>query len=187
MSTSVATPPLSAGTWTAEPVHTNASFAVRHMAFGKAKGRFDLKSAILTVGQGGVADASVTAVIDATSIDTKEEQRDGLVRSPDFLDVENHPVITFVSSGVQNVVGAEFVLSGGLTIRSITQPVDLGVQYLGETVDARGGRRARFSATASISRKAYGLSFEAAFGASNAVVADKVEIALELEFGKTAE
>ena len=187
MSTAVTTPTLTAGTWTVDAVHSDVSFKVRHMAVGKAKGTFELESATLVVGENGIADAAVTAVIDATSVSTKQEQRDAHVKSPDFLDVENHPTLTFVSTGVKDIDGEEFVLVGDLTIRTTTQQVELAVEYLGETVDAYGHTRAGFSASTSISRKSYGVSFEAAFGAGNAVVADKVEIDLELEFVKNAE
>ena len=184
MTTSVTTPILTAGTWAADTVHSDVSFKVRHMAVGKAKGTFALKSATLVVDDNGVH--SVTAEIDAASVDTKQEQRDAHVRSADFLDVENHPVLTFVSTGIKSQDGDDFVLNGDLTIRGTTQPVELAVEFLGETVDAYGGTRAGFSAKTSISRKSYGVSFEAAFGAGNAVVADKVEIDLELEFVKNA-
>ncbi len=187
MATSVATPTLTAGTWVADAVHSDVSFKVRHMAVGKARGTFALKSATLVVGDNGIADASVTAEIDAASVDTKQEQRDAHVRSADFLDVENHPTLTFVSTAVKDADGEEFVLVGKLTIRGITREVELAVEYLGETVDAYGGTRAGFSATTSISRKAFDVSFDAAFGAGNAVVADKVEIALELEFVRNAD
>ena len=185
MTTSVTTPILTAGTWAADTVHSDVSFKVRHMAVGKAKGTFALKSATLVVDENGAH--SVTAEIDAASVDTKQEQRDAHVRSADFLDVENHPVLTFVSTGLKSQDGDDFVLNGDLTIRGTTQPVELAVEFLGETVDAYGGTRAGFSAKTSISRKSYGVSFEAAFGAGNAVVADKVEIDLELEFVKNAE
>jgi polyisoprenoid-binding protein YceI len=187
MTITVATPTLTAGTWAADAVHSDVSFKVRHMAVGKAKGSFALKSATLVVGENGIADASVAAVIDATSVDTKQEQRDAHVRSADFLDVENHPELTFVSKSVKDVDGEEFVLVGDLTIRNTTNEVELAVEYLGETVDAYGATRAGFSAKTTISRKAYGVSFEAAFGAGNAVVADKVEIDLELEFVRNAD
>ncbi len=187
MTTTLITPTLTAGTWSADAVHSDVSFKVRHMAVGKAKGTFALKSATLVVGENGIADASVTAEIDAASVDTKQEQRDAHVRSADFLDADNHPVLTFVSTGLKSIDGEEFVLNGNLTIRGTTQPVELAVEYLGETVDAFGGTRAGFSAKTSISRKSYGVSFEAAFGAGNAVVADKVEIDLELEFVKNAD
>ena len=185
MTTSVTTPVVTAGTWVADAVHSDVSFKVRHMAVGKAKGTFALKSATLVVDENG--NHSVTAEIDAASVDTKQEQRDAHVRSADFLDVENHPVLTFVSTGLKSQDGDDFVLNGDLTIRGTTQPVELAVEFLGETVDAYGGTRAGFSAKTSISRKSYGVSFEAAFGAGNAVVADKVEIDLELEFVKNAE
>lgn len=187
MTATVATPTITAGTWAADAVHSDVSFKVRHMAVGKAKGSFALKSATLVVGENGLADSSVTAVIDATSVDTKQEQRDAHVRSADFLDVENHPELTFVSKSVKDVDGEEFVLVGDLTIRNTTNEVELAVEYLGETVDAYGATRAGFSAKTTISRKAYGVSFEAAFGAGNAVVADKVEIDLELEFVRNAD
>ena len=186
MTSTVATPVLTKGTWTADAVHSDVSFKVRHMAVGKAKGTFALQSATLVVGDKGIADAAVTAVIDAASVDTKQDQRNEHVKSPDFLDIVNPPTLTFVSTSVRDFDGEEFVLVGNLTIRGTTQQVELAVEYLGETVDAYGGTRTGFSATTSISRKAYGVSFEAAFGAGNAVVADKVEIALELEFVKDA-
>ena len=184
MTTSVTTPVVTAGTWVADAVHSDVSFKVRHMAVGKAKGTFALKSATLVVDENGAH--SVTAEIDAASVDTKQEQRDAHVRSADFLDVENHPVLTFVSTGLKSQDGDDFVLNGDLTIRGTTQPVELAVEFLGETVDAYGATRTGFSAKTTISRKSYGVSFEAAFGAGNAVVADKVEIDLELEFVKNA-
>src|SRR6476469_6215189 len=112
MTTSVTAPVVTAGTWTADAVHSDVSFKVRHMAVGKAKGSFALKSATLVVGDNGIADASVTAEIAAASVDTKQEQRDAHVRSADFLDVENHPTLTFASNSVTDIDGEEFVLVG---------------------------------------------------------------------------
>lgn len=174
------------GTWTGDAVHSDISFKVRHMAVGKAKGTFALESATLTVPEAGLAEASVTAVIDAASVDTKQEQRNEHVKSPDFLHVEEHPTLNFVSTGVKDLDGEEFTLVGDLTIRGTTKEVELATEFLGATTDAYGFERVGFSATTSISRKDFGVSFNAAFGAGNAVVADKVEISLELEFTKNA-
>lgn len=174
------------GTWIADTVHSDVSFKVRHMAVGKAKGSFALESATLTIPETGFAGASVTAVIDAVSVDTKQEQRNEHVKSPDFLHVEKYPTLTFASTGVKSIDGDEFVLTGDLTIRDITKSVELEVEFLGATTDAYGAERSGFTATTSISRKEYNVSFEAAFGAGNAVVSDKVEISLELEFTKSA-
>ena len=173
---------LSTGTWTADAVHSDISFKVRHMAVGKARGDFDLKSATLTVGDGGFTDTKVVAEIDAASVETNNDQRNAHVQSPDFLDIANHPTITFVSTEVRDFDGENFVLVGDLTIRGVTKQIVLSAEFLGQTVDAYGLTRAGFSATGSLNRREYGVNFTAAFGASNAVVADKVEISLELEF-----
>lgn len=170
------------GTWTADAVHSDVSFKVRHMAVGKARGKFDLAESTLTIGEDGLAGASVVAIIDAASVDTNNEQRDEHVRSADFLHSAQYPTLTFRSTGVRGLKGDDFLLDGELTIRDVTKPVTLEVEHLGATVDAYGADRIGFTATTSISRKEYGVSFEAAFGAGNAVVADKVEITLELEF-----
>ncbi len=185
MTTSIATA-LSAGTWVADAVHSDISFKARHMGVGKVRGTFDLASATVEVGQGGLADARVSAEIDAATVETKNEQRNAHVKSPDFLDIENHPTLTFVSTGTKDFDGDDFVLVGDLTIRDVTREVELAVEFLGEGEDAYGNIRAGFSATTSISRKDYNVSFNAVFGAGNSVVGDKVDIALELEFVKQA-
>ena len=174
------------GTWIADTVHSDVSFKVRHMAVGKAKGTFTLDSAILIVPTIGLVGASVTAVIDAVSVDTKHPERDEHVKSPDFLHVDQYPRLRFTSTGVRHFDDDEFVLVGDLTIRDVTRTVELEVEFLGATTDAYGAERAGFTATTSISRKEFNVSFEAAFGAGNAVVSDKVEITLELEFTKTS-
>ena len=174
------------GTWTADTVHSDVSFKVRHMAVGKAKGKFTLGSATLTVPAEGLEAATVVAEIDATSVNTGQEQRDGHVRSDDFLSVDKFPVLTFKSTGVKDFSAEEFVLVGDLTIRDVTKTVELTTEFLGATIDAYGNERVGFSAKTSISRKEYGVSFNAVFGTSNSVVSDKVEIDLELEFTKSA-
>jgi len=173
-----------AGTWTIDPIHSHVGFVIKHLMVSKVRGHFAAFAGEITTAD-NLLDSSVSATIEATSIDTNNSMRDDHIRSADFFDAENRPALTFVSSGLRHA-GGEFFLDGNLTIRGTAQPVELAVEYLGETVDAYGGTRTGFSATTSISRKAYGVSFEAAFGAGNAVVADKVEIALELEFVKDA-
>jgi polyisoprenoid-binding protein YceI len=185
MTTAIATA-LSAGTWVADAVHTDISFKARHMGVGKVRGTFELASATLQVGAGGIGDATVTVEIDAATVDTKNDQRTAHVRSADFLDIENFPTLTFVSKSVKDFAGEEFVLVGDLTIRDVTREVELAVEFLGEGEDAYGQTRAGFSATTSISRRDYNVSFNAVFGAGNSVVGDKVDIALELEFVKNA-
>lgn len=176
------TTPTLTGSWTIDAVHSDASFKVRHMAVGKARGAFAIKSATLTIPEAGLEQAKVTASIDAASVDTKEPNRDAHVRSADFLDAENYPTLDFVSTEVKDFDGETLNVLGDLTIRGVAKPVVLATEFLGATVDAYGNDRLGFSATTSISRKEFGVSFNAAFGVGNQVVADKVEIALELEF-----
>jgi len=183
MTAAVATSTLTTGTWTADAAHSDVSFTVRHMGVGRVRGTFAINSATLYVGPTGLAEASATAEIDATSVDTKQPQRDADVRSANFLDVDNHPTMTFLSTAVRAIDGDQFVLDGVLTIRGVTNVVELAVEFLGETVDLFDFTRAGFSATTTtISRRAFGVRYDALFGAGNAVVADNVDITMDLEF-----
>ncbi|MDQ6658531.1 MAG: YceI family protein [Actinomycetota bacterium] len=179
MTTSTST--IAAGTWNADTVHSDVSFKVRHMAVGRVRGNFELTSATLTVGEDGIPGASVMAVIDATSVETKSEQRNQHIKSADFLHVEKHSTIEFTSTGVRDFDGENFIVVGDLTVHGVSNPVELATEFLGATTDAYGKERAGFSATTSISRAAFGVDIQLAFGAGNAVVADKIDIALELE------
>ena len=176
------TTPTLTGTWTADTVHSELAFKVRHMGVGKAGGTIALKEATLTFGDDGILGGTVTAVADAASVETKNDQRNAHVRSADFLDVENHPTIEFRSTGVRDFDGEEFVLDGDLTIRGVTKPVTLKAEFIGVGLDAYGNPRAGFAATGSINRKEFGVNFSAVFGVSNSVVSDKVDLTIEAEF-----
>lgn len=184
MTATVETIPQLVGTWSADPIHTDVTFKVRHMGVGRSAGTFQLSSATLSFAGEGIQTGSVSAVIDASSVQTKNEMRDDHVRSADFLDVENHPTINFVSTAVRDVDGEEFVLVGDLTIRGVTKSVELAAEFIGATIDPYGQSRVGFSATVSINRKDFGVNFSAAFGVSNSVVSDKVDLAIDIEFVK---
>ena len=177
-----ATAALAAGTWIADPVHSDLAFRVRHMGVGRVRGIFALTSATLTVGDDGLPGSSVTAVVDASSVDTGNEQRDQHVRSADFLDVEQFPTMEFASTAVRDLDGATFTLDGELTIHGVTRPVELAAEWFGVVDDPSGAERTGFSATTTISRAAFGVDIRLLFGAGQAVVADAIEIALEIEF-----
>lgn len=179
-----ATPTLS-GTWAADPVHSELAFKVRHMGVGRAGGTFALKSAALTIGAHGIQDGSVTAVIDAATVETKNDARNEHVRSADFLDVESYPTISFRSTGVREFDGETFLLQGELTVRGVTKPVELAAELLGGTVDAYGNDRLGFTATGSINRREFGVNFSAMFGVSNSVVSDKVELTIDVQFTRS--
>nr|MBA3460201.1 polyisoprenoid-binding protein [Deltaproteobacteria bacterium] len=119
--------------------------------------------------------------IDVTSLDTREEKRDAHLRSADFFDAENHPTLTFKSTDVKRVSEGELEVLGDLQIRGITKPISLHVQSNGQIKDPWGGTRAGFSGKATLSRKEFGLHWNALLETGGVVVGDKIEIALEIE------
>src|ERR1700733_14969174 len=176
---SVEIPGYIAGTWAIDPVHSEVGFSARHFGVSKVKGRFDKYEGSFVTGEDPLA-SSVTATIDATSINTNQEQRDAHIRSADFFHVEDHPTITFVSTGIKED-GDEYLLEGDLTIRGTTKPVALKLELNGFGPDAYGGTRAGFTATTDINRTDFGVNFNAALETGGAVVADKIAIHLEIE------
>jgi len=177
-----ANPTLTAGPWVADPIHSDISFRVRHMGVGKVRGTFTLAAPALTIGDDGAPGARVTAIIDTASVRTGNEQRDQHIRSADFLDVQKYPTIEFTSTEIRDIDGETFTLVGELTLHGVTKTVHLQTEFLGVTDDPSGGDRAGFSATTTISRAAFGVDIQLLFGTGNAVVADTIEIAIEIEF-----
>ena len=168
-----------AGTWDIDPVHSDVSFSVRHMMVSKVRGRFGNFSGEITTGQ-DITGSTVAATIDATSIDTNNEQRDNHIRSADFFDVTTHPTWTFTSSAVR-VDDGDLQLDGELTIKGVTQPVSLALEVSGFGPDAYGGTRAGFSAATTINRADFGVDISMPLDGGGVVVGDKVTINLEIE------
>jgi polyisoprenoid-binding protein YceI len=170
-----------AGTWDIDPVHSEVGFSVRHMAVSKVKGRFDKFEGVVVTGEDPLA-STVTATIDATSINTNQEQRDGHIKSADFFEVEAHPTWTFASTGVKDD-GGDYLLQGDLTIRGVTKPVGLKLELNGIGPDAFGGTRIGFSASGEINRHDFGVSFNGPIPGvpGGVIVSDKVQIHLEIE------
>lgn len=171
-------PGLTTGTWNIDPSHTEASFTVRHAGISKVRGTVAVTEGTLTIGD-DLAASSVTAVLDASKVTTGDANRDGHLLSGDFFDVENFPTWTFTSTSVSGT-GASFVAVGDLTIHGVTQSVELEVTYNGSAVDPFGNTRAGFEATTTISRKEFGLTWNAALEAGGVLVADKVKIELDV-------
>jgi polyisoprenoid-binding protein YceI len=171
-----------AGKWDIDAVHSEIGFTVRHMMVSKVRGRFDKFEGAIVTGD-KPEDSSVTASIDATSINTNNEQRDGHIKSADFFEVDKHPSWTFSSTGLRNVEGDGFLLDGDLTIKGTTKPVTFEVELNGIGPDAYGGTRIGFSAIAEIDRHDFGVDFNGPIpGAPGGViVSDKVQLSLEIE------
>ncbi|KUP95354.1 YceI family protein [Thermobifida cellulosilytica] len=171
---------LPAGTWTIDAAHSEIGFSVRHMMVSKVRGRFEKFDATLTVPENPL-ESSVTATIDASSINTNNAQRDEHVRSADFFDVANHPEFTFVSTGLSQR-GEDFVLTGDLTIKGNTRPVELTLEFNGSTTDPYGMKRAGFHAETQISRKEFGVDIHMPMEGGGVVVGDKISIEIDAEF-----
>ncbi|GAA1259770.1 YceI family protein [Pseudonocardia aurantiaca] len=168
-----------AGTWDIDPVHSDVSFTVRHMMVSKVRGRFATFSGEIITGA-DVAKSTVNATIEAGSIQTGNDQRDGHIRSADFFDVENHPLWTFRSTGVR-VDGDQTAVDGELTIKGVTRSVPLAVELNGFGPDAYGGTRAGFTVTTTIDRNDFGVDIKMPMDGGGVVVSDKVQITLEIE------
>jgi polyisoprenoid-binding protein YceI len=172
-------PGYTAGTWAIDPVHSEVGFSVRHMMVSKVRGRFTTFSGEIVTGADPL-DSSVTAEITLDSIVTGQEQRDAHIRSADFFDVENHPTMTYRSTGLRHG-GNGYVVDGQLSLRGVTRDVPLALELNGFGPDPYGGTRAGFTATAEISRSDFGVSYNAAIEGGGVVVGDKVTIQLEIE------
>jgi polyisoprenoid-binding protein YceI len=171
-------PGYTTGTWQIDPAHSEVAFVVRHMVVAKVRGRF-------TQFQGQIVSAddptrsTVSVTIDAASIDTDNEQRNGHVRTADFLDVEKFPEITYRSTGVR-VDDGELAVDGDLTIKGVTRPVTLKVESHGVVEGVMGDTRAGFSALADIDRTEFGVTFNGPLPGGGMMLSEKVQLSLDV-------
>ena len=178
-------PGLEAGTYSIDPAHSRAEFRVRHLGISTVTGRFDDVTGTVVVGD-GLGSLDVTTQIDAGSINTGNEQRDGHLRSGDFFDVANYPDITFEATEVRPAADGGFVLVGDLTMRGVTNPVELEGEYLGAS-SANGVDKVGFTARGEITRQDWGLTWAGTNDAGEALVGDEVELVIEVEADRQAE
>lgn len=169
---------LSAGTWNIDPVHSEVAFLIRHL-MTKVRGSFTEFSGALEIAE-KVEDSTATVEIQIKSIDTRNADRDTHIRSAEILDVENHPVMRFATTGVRQN-GDDYLLDGTLTVRDVTRPITLDVEFNGTDTDPWGNTRVGFSATTVINRKDYGIEFNVPLGGDKALLGDKVEIQLQVQ------
>ncbi len=168
--------------WQFDTVHSTVGFWVRHLMVTKVHGSFTKWSGKLSLDDQDPQKSTVEVQIDAASIDTKEPQRDGHLRSADFFDAEKFPHITFKSTQIEAAGEGNYHVTGDLTIRGVTHPIKLEVEDNGRSKHPMAGDlRAGFSAHGSIKRSDFGLSWNAALETGGVVVSDKVEIVLEVQ------
>lgn len=174
--------PAHAQTWQIDPAHSAAHFKVRHMMVSNVRGDFQKLTGAVTFDGKDLSTLSVEAVIDATSVDTREEKRDTHLKSADFLDVANHPTITFKSKRAESAGADRMKVVGDLTIRGVTKEVVLDVEGPTPAIkDQRGMSRVGATATTTINRKDFGVNWNRALDAGGVVVSDDVEITIDLE------
>ena len=172
-------------TWQFDTAHSSISFRVRHMMFAKVRGHFTKWQGALEATEGQFGAATTTVTIDAASIDTGTPDRDNHLRSADFLDVANFPVIAFTSTGVK-ADGDALTISGELTIRGVTKAVTLKGESTGAGVDPWGNARLGFAAHTKLSRKEFGLVWNQLLETGGAVVGDEIDVELEVEVMRPA-
>lgn len=181
------TAPLSTtGTWDLDAAHSIAEFSIRHMMIATVKGTFRVKSGSVLFDEADPAATRIEAVLDAASVSTGADQRDGHLRSADFFDVAQHPEIGFRSARVVPKGDAEYRVEGDLVIRGVAKPVTLDVEVEGFGIDPWGNRRAGVVATTGFDRSAWGLTWNQAIEAGGVLVGDKVKVELHLELVQRA-
>lgn len=178
-------PDVPAGTYAIDPAHSRAEFRVRHLGISTVTGRFGDVDGTVTVGD-GLGSLQANATIDASTIDTGNDRRDGHLQSPDFFDVAQYPEITFTSTGVRPGEGSQFTLVGDLTMHGVTRPVELDAEYLG-TSSMGDTRKIGFTASGEITRQDWGLNWAETNEAGEALVGDEVTLVIEVEADAQAE
>lgn len=167
--------------WQIDSAHSEVNFSARHMMISKVRGQFENFGGVVAFDKDNPTNTTVEISIDASSINTKNEQRDGHLVSPDFLNVEEYPTITFKSTRVEQIDANNGRLIGDLTIRDVTKEVVLNVEYAGVAKSPWGTTSAGFSASTSIDRQEWGLTWNQALETGGVLVGDKINIDIELE------
>ncbi len=172
--------------WVIDPAHSDIEFKVKHMMITTVTGTFkEFKSEVETEGD-DFTTAKISFEANTASVFTNAEQRDAHLRSADFFDAENFPVMSFVSSRLEKIDDETWLLKGDLTIRGVTNPVKLDVEFGGQGKDPWGNTKAGFSLNGKINRKDWGLNWNAALETGGVLVSDDVRIYAEVQYAKQA-
>ncbi|GAA2746169.1 YceI family protein [Terrabacter aerolatus] len=167
------------GDYTLDPSHTRIGFSARHAMVTKVRGHFDQFEGTAHVDTVTPSNSSVTVTIEAASVTTGNEQRDGHLKTPDFFDIANHPQITFVSTNVERD-GSEWAITGDLTINGVTKPVTIPFEETGSAKDPFGNTRVGFEGDVTIDRTDWNLSFNAALETGGVLVSEKVKLEFDI-------
>jgi polyisoprenoid-binding protein YceI len=174
----------SPGTFALDTSHSQIGFTVRHMMIAKVRGHFSATAGTLVVADDPTA-STVTITAATDSVDTRDEGRDSHLKSPDFLDAEQYPTITFTGTGITDEGGGRFALAGDLTVHGVTRPLGLEVEYNGVGQDPWGNQRIGFTAKGEVNREDFGLTWNQALETGGVLVGKEVKIEIEAEFVRT--
>jgi polyisoprenoid-binding protein YceI len=175
-----------AGTWTIDPAHTRIGFVARHAMVTKVRGAFNEFEGTAVIDAGDITRSTAALTIHAASIDTRNEHRDGHLRSNDFLAMEEFPDITFISTDVTQTGPTSLELTGNLTIKGVTNSVTIPFEFEGTATDPYGNQRAGFEGSVIINRKDYGLHWNTALETGGVLVSDKIMLEFEVSAIKAA-
>jgi polyisoprenoid-binding protein YceI len=167
--------------WNIDTVHSHVGFSVKHMMVATVRGQFKSYRATLRLDPKDFTRSRFEGEIDVASIDTGNVDRDNHLRTNDFFDAANHPKITFKSTRIEAKSDGEYAVSGDLTIRGVTKPVTLDVEFHGTSKNPYGKTVAGLSARGTINRKDFGVSFNAILETGGVAVAEKVKLELDVE------
>ena len=179
MSTITSTTPTT-GTYAIDASHSHVGFKARHLVVAKVRGGFSDVSGTVEITEDPLQ-SSVQVEVGLASVDTRDETRDGHLRSADFFDVENHPTMTVRSTGVRPVAGERYDVDGELTVRGVTRPLTLHVSFDGTAQDPWGGERLAFTATGKVNREEFGLTWNQALETGGVLVGKDIDLEIEVE------
>ncbi len=169
-----------------DAMHSEITFKVKHLMISTVTGSFTKFDATLDAEAEDFSDGKISFSAEVDSISTSNEQRDGHLKSADFFDAVQFPTISFVSTSFSQIEGSDYKLTGDLTIKNVTKPVTLAVEYGGAMTDFYGQSKVGFELSAKISRAEYGLTWSAVTEAGGVVVSDEVKLILSVQLVKQA-
>lgn len=171
--------------WVLDPTHSEVQFKVKHLVISTVSGFFKSFEGSLITDSDDFENAQVEFSLDVNSVDTNQEQRDGHLKGPDFFDAEKYPKITFTSTSLTKD-GDDYKLNGNLTIKDVTKPVSLDVEFGGSATDFYGNTKAGFDVTGKINRKEFGLTWDGITEAGAIVVGEDIKLHASVQFAKQA-
>src|SRR5580704_17050402 len=172
--------------WVLDPTHSILEFKIRHLMISNVSGAFKNFKAEVKTNESDFSSAHINLTAEMQSVDTNNEQRDAHLRASDFFEVEHFPELKFKSTRIEKLNSDNFALFGDLTLKGITKPVELQVEYNGLVKDPWGGERAGFQITGKINRSEWGINFNGVLETGGVVLSDEVKISSELQLVKQA-